>query len=200
MGYGHTFYIIKVRLDNEEDIYAIRRVSDSWKVKKVRSIATTVFKDNKLVDLDENQVFKVDGKVDYISYQDTIFIMDKANFETTLNYRAGMEKIRDEFVKKIEILPYFVNARDLNQLVGNNVHLLRKLSQADKSAYFCNPTYMKNLVSVVKIKKWPIEFSEEEKIVFTQASVDLVLRLLNNGRLESLINHEEFDVDVKKRV
>jgi hypothetical protein len=37
-------------------------------------------------------------------------------------------------------------------------------------------------------------------IIITEANVDLVLTLLNNGRLESPINQEMFDASVKKKV
>jgi hypothetical protein len=159
-----------------------------------------VFKNNVLVDIDQKQVFQVDGKVDFISYQDTMFILDKGNFETVLNFRDGMVKIREEFVAILSKLTYFENPAYINELVGDNVVLLRKLSQAKKSAYYSDATYMASLMNVVKNKNWPLEISGDGKIIISRDSVELVLRLLNNGRLESLINHEEFYVDVKKPV
>lgn len=193
------FYVIRIDAGNQV-LYAVRRTSESWTAKKIRQMANVTFRNNVLIDIDNNRVFQIDGKVDFISYCDMIFILDKKNFETVLNFREGMERNRDEFVRLIRPLNYFVNPDEFTDLVGNNSTRLKKLAQVKKAGYYNDPDFMRNMVELARRKNWDVPISSDNKITVSKENVDLILRLLNNDRLESLINHEEFDVDVKKRI
>ncbi|MGL1891121.1 MAG: DUF4868 domain-containing protein [Spirochaetaceae bacterium] len=84
---GSWFYVARLIFDDQE-LYSVRKVSAAWNTKKVRQFANTVLTDNMLVDLDEKEVFKLDGDIDFISFKKQIFITNKHNFKSALNYRG----------------------------------------------------------------------------------------------------------------
>jgi hypothetical protein len=96
-------YIARLDVKNKEPLYAVRRVSDAWSTKKVKQFVNALFQDNMLVDIKQENVFKIDGKIDFLSHQGTIFIADKKNFEAALNFRLGMEKIGKQLLKNLKI-------------------------------------------------------------------------------------------------
>jgi hypothetical protein len=76
---------------------------------------------------------------------------------------------------------------------------LRKLSQIKKNGYYKFPNYIANLKIVNKQEKWGLRI-ENDKIIVEEDKIDLILTVLNNGRLKSLVTFETFDVDTKKKV
>ena len=127
---GSWMYIARFDLDGQPPLFSARRVPDNWETKKVFQWINMVFQNNMLVSLDEQQVFRIDGKIDFFAYEATLFIVDKKNFETALNFREGMERNRDEIVKEFSNLGLFEDADAVSKLVGNNLHRLRRLSQS----------------------------------------------------------------------
>lgn len=100
-----------------------------------------VFHNNMLVDLSQQEIFRIDGKVDFFTYNGVIFIADKRNFEAALNFREGMERNRDEIVKEFSELGLFENATAVSEFVGNNLRRLRRLSQVKKLAITKTPHF-----------------------------------------------------------
>jgi hypothetical protein len=193
------FYIIRLDFDNTR-LFAVRKTSETWKAKKVSHMANTVFHNNQLIDIDKSVIFPIDSQVDFFSFHDTIFIANKKNFETVLNFRAGMEKNRDAFVNLITPLNYFANPNDIATFVGDNSYRLRKLAQLKNAGYYTNRNFVMEMIQLSITKNWDLNITGNNLITVTEQNIDLVLRLLNNDRLESMINHEEFNVDVKHRV
>lgn len=190
-------WIYVARLEKDQNIlYSIRRVSDGWTTKKVSQFINMVFDNNMLVDLEQKQIFRIDGKVDFFSYNGIVFIADKKNFETALNFREGMERNRDEIVEDFKAINLFVDAEEISNLVGNNIKRLRKLSQVKKAGYYKQQGFLQNLKKVNEDENWGINYSDDGKLIITEDDIETVLTVLNNSRLKSLINQESFDVDV----
>lgn len=195
---GSWIYI--ARLEKEKKIlYSVRRVSDGWSTKKVFQLINMIFDNNTLVDLEQKEIFRIDGKVDFFSFNGVIFIADKKNFETALNFREGMERNRDEIVEEFKEANLFVDADEISKLVGNNIKRLRKLSQVKKAGYYKEQNFLQSLKQVNETEKWGIKYSEDGKLIVTEDDIETVLTVLNNSRLKSLINSESFDVDVKHK-
>lgn len=197
---GTWLYIVRLDLKNLPPLFAIRYVVGGWTTKKVTQLINMVWKNNMLVDLDFKDIFRIDSKLDFFSFDNTIFIADKKNFETALNFRVGMEKNRDEIVKEFKKLKLFENPQDISELVGNNIRRLRRLSQVKKSEYYKDEKFMASLKKINKYRNWGIKYSKDGKLLFTDDDIDTVLLILDNGRLDSPINQEAFDVDVKRKV
>lgn len=197
---GSWLYIARLDIKDQPPLFSARRVSEGWTTKKVMQLINMVFQNNMLVDLGEQEIFRIDGKVDFFTYGGFIFIADKKNFETALNFREGMERNRDEIVKEFSSLGLFENAAAVSDLVGNNLRHLRRLSQVKKAGYYKDPNFLANLRKVSQEDGWGIQYSPDGKLLVTEDDIETVLRVLNNDRLTSMINAENFDVDVKHKL
>lgn len=193
-------YIARLDISGEPSLYAARRVSEGWTTKKVSQLISMIFQNNMLVDIEQKEIFRIDGKVDFFSYDGTTFIADKKNFETALNFREGMEQNRDEIVEEFHTLNLFDNASEVSTLVGDNIRRLRRLSQVKKAGYYKDANFLANLKRVNDEEGWGIKYSADGKLLVTEDDIETVLRVLNNDRLTSKINSENFDVDVKHKL
>ena len=186
---------------DDNRLFSVRYISSSWKTKKVRQWdINVIFKDNMLIDIQQDDILKIDNKIDFFSFNGSIFIADKKVFETALNFRAGMEKNRDEIIEEFKELKLFVNVDEIATLVGSNLPRLRKLSKVKKSGYYKEQEFLKNLKLVNDEEKWGIKYSDDGKLVVNKDNIDDLLIILNNSRLKSPINQESFDVDSKHKL
>lgn len=189
-----------IKLEQQDKaLYAYRKIHKFTNPAKLAHVSFLQFKDQELKDLDQQEIFTIDTQVDFFSYEGTTFIANKKEFESTLNFRAGMEKNRDVVLQEFVDLNIFSDASLLKEHIGANLNYLRKVSSIQKSGYYKDAQFLQELVKVNEQKGWGLVI-ENGAIVINEASIDLVLTLLNNGRLESPINHEMFDAPVKKKV
>ena len=191
-------YVVKLT-HGEDAIYGLRKISTLNNAAAMKGVASTLFIDKQLTDLEDKKIFTLDTRIDFFAYDGVTFITNKKEFESALNFRDGMEKNRDVVLNEFAALNVFDDVEPLRKGIGGNLHLLRKISSIQKSGYYKNPQYLLDLIKVNKQKKWGLEVIKGV-ITITEANVDLVLTLLNNGRLESPINQEMFDASVKKKV
>lgn len=197
---GTWFYIIRLDLPGIPALFAARKVPGSWSTKKVSTLVSMIFQNNMLVDLDQQDIFRIDGFIDFYAYDGFVFVFNKQSFETALNFRVSMEYNRDAVVTEVQRLNIFDDPDSFKNSIGNNVKRLRKLSQVNNSGYYRNQNYMHNLRQVSEAKGWGLQYDGDGKLIVTEENIDLVLKLLNNDRLASEINSEYFDVDVKHRI
>ena len=140
---GSWLYIARLDLKDTPPIYAVRKVSSGWTAKQVTQfLVNAIFENNMLVDLDQKEIFRIDSKIDFFSFDGVLFVADKKNFETALNFREGMEKNRDAIIQEFQQLGFFANVQDIGGLIANNVNRLRKLSQVKNSAYYRDGKYL----------------------------------------------------------
>lgn len=191
-------YVVKLEHDGNV-VYGLRKINKLTQVAKVAAVSYFLFEDKKLVDLEDKKIFAIDTHVDFFAYDGTTFITNKKEFESALNFRTGMEKNRDVVLDEFLALKVFDNVEPIRKSVGSNLHLLRKISSIQKSGYYKNPLYLADLIKVNQERNWGLTV-QNGIIVINEDNVDLVLTLLNNGRLESPINHEMFDASVKKKI
>jgi hypothetical protein len=191
-------YVIKLEQDGTV-VYGLRKINKFTHAAKVKAVSYFLFEDQKLVDLEDKKVFAIDTHIDFFSYDGTTFITNKKEFESALNFREGMEKNRDVILGEFVALKVFSDVEPIRKVVGSNLHLLRKMSSIQKSAYYKNKEFLKDLHARNIEKGWNLTI-QNGAIVIDEANVDFVLKLLNNERVESQINHEVFDAVVKKKV
>lgn len=189
-----------IKLEHQDNaIYAYRKINNLTNSTKLSHVSYFQFKDKELKDLDEKQIFTIDTGVDFFSFDGTTFITNKKEFENALNFRAGMEKNRDAVLQEFVDLKIFNDTSLLKTRIGSNLNYLRKISTIQKSGYYKDKNYLSALITVNAEKAWGL-IVENGLIVINDETIDLILTLLNNGRLESPINHETFDAQVKVKV
>lgn len=190
-----------IALFEREDklLYAWRKINADTQPKKVRSKNATFFQNHKLVDIDEKEIFLIDPRYDFFVYEDTTFIANKRQFESSMNFREGMKANGAEVLADFEKLKIFDDVEIIREFVGTNLHHLRKLSSIRKSGYYKQADYMQKLIKVNTSEKWELKIIKG-KIVVEKETVELLLKLLNNDRLRSPINNELFDSAAKALV
>lgn len=191
-------YVIKLEHDGNV-VYGLRKINKFTQAVKVKAVSYFIFEDKKLVDLEDKKVFAIDTHIDFFTYDGTTFITNKKEFESALNFREGMEKNRDVILAEFVALKVFSDTEPIRKMVGANLHLLRKMSSIQKSGYYKNKKFLEDLHARNKEKGWNLTI-QNGVIIIDENNVDFVLKLLNNERVESQINHEVFDAVVKKKV
>lgn len=191
-------YVIKLEHDGGI-VYAVRKINKLTRPVKLRAVDYLIFEDKKLVDLEDKKVFAIDTNLDFFVYDDTAFITNKKEFESVMNFRAGMERNRDKVLAELAALKIFSNVEPIRKSVGVNLHMLRKVSAIQKSGYYKDETFVTNLIKLNESEKWGLTI-ENGVIAVDENNVELLLTLLNNSRLKSPINQEVFDAAVKKKV
>lgn len=191
-------YVVKIE-NGGQSVYGFRKISTLTQAKKVTRIASLLFHNDLLMDLEDKQIFSIATDLDFFSHDGTTFITNKKDFESALNFRKGMEDNRDVVLNEFALLNIFSDIDTIRRTVGSNLHLLRKVSAIQKAGYYKNKNFIQELIRINELKNWALVI-ENGCILITEQNVDLVLTLLNNNRLESPINHEVFDASVKKKV
>ncbi|MCK9608674.1 MAG: DUF4868 domain-containing protein [Methylomonas sp.] len=191
-------YVILFEKDGEK-VYAWKKISAETQPKKAKSKGAVFFHNHKLVDVEDKEVFMVYQNYDFFVYDSTTFVANKRQFESSMNFREGMKANGEEVLSDFKALDIFENVEIIREFVGSNLHHLRKLSSIRKSAYYKQPDYMKKLIEVNSTEQWELKISNG-KIVVEKATVELLLKLLNNDRLRSPINNEMFDSAAKALV
>jgi len=192
-------YVIKLQSEDTY-VYAFRKLGQQWGSKKVSAGWALLFKDKVLMDLDDPAVFRTDAQIDFLSFEDSVFILNKKNFESAMNFREGMERHRDEIVKEFDELGIVTKSTIIQEAVGKNLHKLRRLASVKNSGYYRHPWYMEKVQTLNAQLNWGLNFDADGAIEVEEDNVDLILTLLNNDRLKSPITDEIFDVAVKKAV
>ncbi len=71
---GSWLYIARLDIKDQPPLFSARRVSEGWTTKKVMQLINMVFQNNMLVDLGEQEIFRIDGKVDFFTYDGMILL------------------------------------------------------------------------------------------------------------------------------
>lgn len=195
---GSWAFVVKLEWEGRA-VYGVRKISRLTRATRVASVSYFLFEDKRLVDLDDKKIFTLDTQIDFFVSGGTAFIRNKKEFESAMNFRAGMQKQRDGLLSEFLDLGLFTDVQPLRKAVGANLHMLRKLASIQKSGYYKDRAFLHKLIRRNAEAGWGLAV-EDGKIVVNDANVDLVLTLLNNSRLMSTINEEVFDAAVKKRV
>lgn len=187
-------------LSNQDGIQTIgfKTLPESWKMKREKGLIPLMYKDNSFEDLENENIFSISNTIDFIYYDDSLFIISKKAFEAGLNFRDGMLEKAEELYSNIIENNLFVNIDILQNKVGNNQRYLRKIATIKNLGYYQDVNYLKRLQEISLIRNWGIQFVDEQ-IVITEESLESILTALQNKRLHSELTDETFDVDSAKR-
>lgn len=190
-------YVIEIQ-DDKNRVLGVKKLSKEWDMTK-NNFINLIFQQQEFVDLNESNIFKIYNSLDFLWFDGGLYIFDKRNFEKALNFRERLIKSKNEVLEDIKKENILDDVDLLKDSVGENMKYLRKLGQIKKNGYYKFPNYIANLKIVNKQEKWGLRI-ENDKIIVEEDKIDLILTVLNNGRLKSLVTFETFDVDTKKKV
>lgn len=191
-------YVVLFEGSNDR-VFAWRKINAMTQPKKVLSRKALFFKDHRLMDIADEEVFLIDPHFDFFIFEGLAFIAHKKDFESSMNFREGMKALGENFLNEFESLGFFNDIGLIREYVGDNLHHLRKLASIRKAGYYKQPNYMDRLIDVSAAEGWNLKITEG-KIIVELETIDLLLKLLNNDRLRSPINNELFDSSAKQPV
>lgn len=197
------FYVARFDVDNtHRPLFAVRKTPRGWATEKDRNMVSVFFSDAMELSIEDRPTFKVDNNFDFFVFDEGIFILNKKSFERDLNFREGLIKKRKELMaefSKSDLLE-IPSDLNLNDEIGDNMNLLRKCAQVKKSKYYKDKDFIINLREENSPRNLGLTFTKNGALIINRDKMPIILHLLTNGRLESIINDEVFDVDVKKKV
>ena len=190
-------YLIHLQPADSPALFAFRRVQGGWKAKRVLGLINAMLRDNVLVTAEEERLFRFDQRIDFFAAEGLLFVLDKGGFESALNFRAGMEKKRDDLVEALVQTALYNNLELVRELSSTHVRWLKKLAGAHRLGKCAEANWVKRLAACCKEKGWPVEIVNG-KIEITEANCELIVRLMNYDLLESPIDHLVFKIDGAK--
>jgi hypothetical protein len=191
-------YIVQFESEGKS-LFAWRKINAMTQPKKALHRKALLFRNHKLTDVDDEEVFLIDPHFDFFVYEGTALIANKREFENSMNFREGMKSHGAELLSEFETLGFLSDIAPIRLHVGDNLHHLRKLASIRKAGYYKQAGYLKRLVEVSTAEGWELKIANG-KIVVEHETIDLLLKLLNNDRLRSPINDELFDSAAKHPV
>ena len=150
--------------------------------------------------LEEDKVFRISNTIDFYYYDGELYILSKRNFESGLNFRAGMLAKASELYEDLKESKIFVNMDVLERKVGNNLRYLRKMATIKNLGYYKNEIFLSKFKEINTKRGWNIEINENDEIVITDEKIDDILSILQNKRLFSELTDENFDVESMKPI
>jgi hypothetical protein len=193
-------YMIILRNNDSILTIGFKTIPENWKMKRDRGLIPLLFRENQFIDLEDENVFSIANTIDFIAYEDVLFILSKKNFEYGLNFREGMIAKADELYEEVGEINLFVNMDILRNRVGNNQRYLKKIATIKNLGYYRDLSFLQRFRAINQHKGWGIQFQDDGQIVITEEKLDDILSILQNKRLYSELTEEDFDVPSAKKI
>ena len=191
-------YLIILNDKDSIKVVGYKILPENWKLKKQKNLISLSFTDDIFDELEESNLFTISSSIDFIYFDELLFILSKKNFELGMNFRLGMLQKADDFYSEIESLELMLNTDILKNRVGNNQRYLRKIATIKNLGHYKNLEFIQKMKELSLSKGWIIDFKDHQ-IIVTEESLDEILILLQNKRLFSEITLEDFDVESAKK-
>lgn len=186
------FYIVKL-VQNHQVVLAARKTDSSWKTKSAFDPLTVVFKD-KILDINEDDSFKLHKTFDFFCINGELLVSNKRNFETILNYRAAHENDFAEMQAEAEFKGAFSDLLPLSEFIGTNRLQLRRMSAIRSKSFYKDQAFMDNLRLRFADYGLNIIFDNEGKIIPTPETCRDIMTALLDHRLRSGFSGNTYDV------
>lgn len=189
---GNLGYVI--RLTHGDDVlYCVSRLPSDWQVKKRRQRINLILHENRL-DLANDETFSISKTFDFFVLNESIFVVNRANFESLLEYKQTYINSFAELRADAIFQGVFSDMALLVEHVGNNTMHLRRMAVVQERAYYSSAPFMDRLREVNQARNWNIGFDADGKIVPSPESIRTIIQVLLNHRLHSEITGDDFDV------
>ena len=130
----------------------------------------------------------IDPRFDFFVYGGTTFIVSKAAFETSMNFREGMKAKSKELLDEFAAMSFLSDVALIRTYVGENQRHLRKMAAIKNAGYYSDPAYVTRLMHVCKAESWNLKI-EDGKIVVEEETMELLLKLLNLSLIHISAEH-----------
>jgi hypothetical protein len=187
------FYLVKL-VAGGQTLLAFRKTDRSWKSKSARGIFNAIYADE-ILTLDDNPRFSLSNFVDLFVIGAEIFVLDKAAFESLLNYKQAHVEDFAALQREPAFAALFTQTDELTAFVGANKIQLRRASAIKAKGYYKDPEFMKRLRAEAAALHLNIEFDDTGKILPTAESCRDIFQALLDHRLDSRLSTNIYDVE-----
>ncbi len=199
----YNSYIIQLTYGNpEQNIYAYRYISSAWAARKTsgKFFSFDTHDNELIVKIEETQKFEITPYLDFLQFNNDVFIGEIRQFEVAMNYHARLIEKKEEALTAFCTAPSFSeNEKEkLKQVIGVDKHLMRQLAAAHEKGYYENEAWLTRLrAAAQEAGNWRIRFSDDGKIEVDtdKLYVKELLTLLQNKRVRTIVDGMIFDVD-----
>lgn len=196
-------YITQVVLQNNKSVFGYAYIGGMWSTNKSSgNFLKSMFDlDGRLtIDISSEQKFTMKSQVDFIQYEDGIFISDVGNFETSMNFHERLIEKRDEAMERISASKAIsINSlQNLKNAVKSDKYLMRQLTSVHAKGYYADHDWLGKLKNAAEnAATWKIKFDCAGSIIIEDDKdyIKEVLTLLQNKRVQTVVDQHIFDVD-----
>ena len=193
-----SFYVIKM-VSGDTVVRGVRKTDASWQVRRVATAISVFFSDDQL-GIDTAPTLYISHRVDFLVVDDLVLVLDKAKFESVLNYKQAHKEDFAELLEEPEFAGVFGETDALVSYVGENKIQLRRASAIRQKGHYKNPEFMTNLRMRHADYQLNIEFDGDGRIVATPETCRDIFQALLDHRLASGFSQNVYDVPDVKRV
>ncbi|MEY8198135.1 MAG: DUF4868 domain-containing protein [Colwellia sp.] len=196
-------YIIQLTYgNNQQSVYAYRYVSTAWSVKNsIKGAFNLELLNNQLIaGFDEQPRFQITSSIDLIQAGDGVFVTNVKNFESAMNYEERLKERKKEAVTALCASNVITTEASyvLTSTIGTDKHLMRQLASVYSKEFYSNQDWMVKLKQAAEeAGNWLIRFDDNGNIEVDddKAYIKELLTLLQNKRVETVVDHKVCDVD-----
>jgi hypothetical protein len=196
-------YIIQLTYGaNQQSIYAYRYVSTAWSVRNsTKGTFNFEILNNQLTaGFDEQPRFQITSSIDLIQAGDGVFVTNLKNFESAMNYEERLKERKKDAVAALRSSNVITAEASyvLISTIGTDKHLMRQLASVYSKGFYSDSDWMVKLKTEAdKAGDWLIRFDTDGKLEVEgdKAYIKELLILLQNKRVETVVDHKIFDVD-----
>lgn len=191
------FYVIKL-VSGDSVVRGVRKTDASWRVRQVATAISVFFSDAQL-GLDATPTLYISHQVDFLIADDLVLVLDKAKFESVLNYKQAHKEDFEGLLQEPEFKAVFGETDALESYVGENKIQLRRAAAIRQKGHYKDPGFMANLRARYAEYELNIEFDGDGRIVATPETCRDIFQALLDHRLASGFSENVYDVpDVKQ--
>lgn len=196
-------YIIQLTYGRDQrSIYAYRYISTAWSVKNAVKGAFNfeILNDQLIAGFDSQPRFQISESIDLIQAGDGVFVTNLKNFESAMNYDERLKERKKDAVAALRSSNIITAEASyvLTTTIGTDKHLMRQLASVYSKGFYSDNDWMVKLKTEAdKAGDWLIRFNADGKLEVEgdKAYIKELLILLQNKRVETVVDHKIFDVD-----
>lgn len=188
-----AFYVVKFTV-GVQALYAVRKTDDSWRSRKAAGALSVLYGDEGLT-LDQTPHFNISRHIDFFILADTVFVLQKAHFESLLSHKA--EHLADfaAMMQEGEFVAAFAALDELQTYVGANKIQLRRASVIRERGYYRDAVFMARLRQHHAALGLNIVFDAAGRIVPSAETCRDIFQALLDHRLNSRLTEAVYDVE-----
>ena len=186
------FYVIKL-VQGDQSLLGVRKTDSSWRSRKRRGRLDAIF-NNEGLSLDERPMFSLSKYVDFFVLGESIYILDKSNFESVLSYRQAHAQDFTALQAEPEFGAIFSDLAPLVEFVGSNRIQLRRACAIRQKGHYRDQNFLQRLRQNYANAHLDLQFDQAGLLVPTAANCSDIITALLDHRLLSAFSQNVYNV------